>query len=80
MPAVTSGKILVTGANGYIAGWVMQSALEQGFAVRGTVRAESKATHLRSLFKSYGERFEIAVVQDITAVRHPLVSTPWAMC
>ena len=65
MPAVTSGKVLVTGANGYIAVWVVKSFLDQGFAVRGTVRAESKATHLRTLFKSYGDKLEFVIVQDI---------------
>ncbi|KAI0674146.1 NAD(P)-binding protein [Trametes maxima] len=66
MPAITSGKVLVTGANGYIAVWVVKTLLEQGFAVRGTVRSESKATHLRELFKSYGSKFEIGIVEDIT--------------
>ncbi|KAI0707581.1 NAD(P)-binding protein [Cerioporus squamosus] len=66
MPAVSTGKILVTGANGYVAAWIVKSLLEQGYAVRGTVRSESKATHLRSLFKSYGVKFEIVIVEDIT--------------
>ncbi|TBU27344.1 NAD(P)-binding protein [Dichomitus squalens] len=66
MPAITSGKILVTGANGYIAVWIVKSLLEAGFAVRGTVRSESKATYLRSYFKSFGDKFEVVVVSDIT--------------
>ncbi|RPD61332.1 NAD(P)-binding protein [Lentinus tigrinus ALCF2SS1-6] len=66
MPAVTSGKVLVTGANGYVAVWVVKSYLEKGFAVRGTVRSESKAKHLRQLFQSYGDKFEIIIVDDIT--------------
>ncbi|KAI0367236.1 NAD-P-binding protein [Pilatotrama ljubarskyi] len=66
MPAVTSGKVLVTGANGYIAVWVVKSLLDAGFAVRGTVRSESKATHLHNLFKSFGDKFEVVVVEDIT--------------
>ena len=69
MPAIPSGKVLVTGANGYIAVWVVKSFLDQGFSVRGTVRSESKATHLRSLFKSFGDRFEVVIVEDITKVR-----------
>ena len=68
MPATTSGKVLVTGANGYIAVWIVKSLLEAGFAVRGTVRSESKATHLRSLFRASGEKFETVVVPDITKV------------
>ncbi|OBZ78027.1 NADPH-dependent methylglyoxal reductase GRE2 [Grifola frondosa] len=66
MPAITSGKVLVTGANGYIAIWVVQALLNQGFSVRGTVRSESKAGHLREVFKSFGDKLEIVVVQDIT--------------
>ncbi|KAI0681948.1 NAD(P)-binding protein [Cerioporus squamosus] len=66
MPAVTSGKVLVTGANGYIAVWVVKSFLDKGFSVRGTVRSESKAGHLRSLFKDFGDKFEVVVVEDIT--------------
>ena len=33
MPAVTKGKVLVTGANGYIALWVVKALLDQGYAV-----------------------------------------------
>ena len=65
MPAVSTGKVLVTGANGYVAAWVVKALLEQGFAVRGTVRSEGKSTHLRSLFKSYGDKLEFAIVEDI---------------
>ena len=69
MPAITSGKILVTGANGYIAVWVVKKLLEKGFAVSGTVRSESKAPYLRELFKEYGDKFEVVIVEDITKVR-----------
>ncbi|KAI0635009.1 NAD-P-binding protein [Trametes polyzona] len=66
MPAVTSGKVLLTGANGYIAVWVAKSLLDAGFSVRGTVRSESKATHLRKLFASARDKFEVVTVEDIT--------------
>ncbi|KAI0635002.1 NAD-P-binding protein [Trametes polyzona] len=66
MPTVSSGKVLVTGANGYIAVWVVKTLLDQGFSVRGTVRSEDKATHLRELFKSHGDKFEVVIVEDIT--------------
>ena len=69
MPSVTSGKALVTGANGFIAVWVVKTFLEQGFSVRGTVRSESKAIHLRTLFRSFGDKFEVVIVEDITKVR-----------
>lgn len=69
MPAATSGKVLVTGANGYIAVWLVQKLLEQGYAVRGTARSESKGKHLKEIFKQHGDKFEFAVVDDITKVR-----------
>lgn len=68
MPAVSTGKVLVTGANGYIAVWVVRRLLEQGYSVRGTVRSESKGTHLKEIFKEYGDKLEIVVVEDITKV------------
>lgn len=66
MPALTSGKVLVTGANGYVAAWVIKDLLENGYAVRGTVREESKATYLREYFKAFGEKLQIVIVPDIT--------------
>lgn len=70
MPAISSGKVLVTGANGFVAAWVAKELLEHGFSVRGTVRSESKAAYLREYFKAHGDRFEIAIVEDISKVRY----------
>ncbi|KAJ7186147.1 D-lactaldehyde dehydrogenase [Mycena filopes] len=66
MPAISKGKVLVTGANGFIAAWVVRSLLEEGFAVRGTARSADKCAHLREIFASFGDRFELVVVPDIT--------------
>ncbi|KDR70009.1 hypothetical protein GALMADRAFT_255361 [Galerina marginata CBS 339.88] len=69
MPVVESGagkRVLVTGANGYIALWVVRTLLEQGYAVRGTVRSESKGKRMQEIFSSYGDNFEWVVVEDIT--------------
>ncbi|KAH8102011.1 hypothetical protein DFH11DRAFT_1786495 [Phellopilus nigrolimitatus] len=44
----------------------VQDLLERGYSVRGTVRAESKAAHVRSLFKAYADKLEIVEVPDIT--------------
>jgi len=66
MPIVEPGsKVLVSGANGYIAMWIVRSLLEKGYSVRGTVRSADKGKHLQEYFKSYGNKFEIAVVDDI---------------
>ena len=69
MPVVPPGsKVLVSGANGYIAFWIVRYLLEHGFTVRGTVRSEAKGVFLKEAWKSYGEKFEIVVVDDITKV------------
>ncbi|KAG2365175.1 hypothetical protein BDR07DRAFT_1399625 [Suillus spraguei] len=67
MPAVQPPcKVLVSGANGYIAVWVVRTLLEKGYSVRGTTRSEEKAAHLRQMFSSYGDKHEVVVVEDIT--------------
>ena len=71
MPSVNKGsKVLVSGANGYIAMWVVRALLERGFTVRGTVRTEEKGKYMIEYFKSlgYGDKFEVVVVDDIVKV------------
>jgi nucleoside-diphosphate-sugar epimerase len=69
MPSITSGrKVLVTGASGFIAAWVVKTLLEQGFYVRGTVRSKDKGEYLVNLFKEHSDRFEYFVVEDIAKV------------
>ncbi|KAG6864908.1 hypothetical protein C0991_006437 [Blastosporella zonata] len=66
MPTISTGdKVLVSGANGFIAIWVVRKFLEKGYAVRGTVRSADKGKYLEEYFKSYGDKFEVVVVQDI---------------
>jgi len=69
MPVVAPGsKILVSGANGFIAVWLVRTLLEHGYSVRGTVRSKEKSAFLVDKFKSYGDKFELVVVEDITKV------------
>ncbi|KAJ7612291.1 D-lactaldehyde dehydrogenase [Roridomyces roridus] len=67
MPSTQSGKVLVSGANGFVATWVVQTFLDAGFSVRGTVRSAAKGRHLKRFFAPYGDKFELVVVPDITA-------------
>ncbi|KAI1617733.1 dihydroflavonol-4-reductase [Exophiala viscosa] len=60
--------ILVTGINGYIASHIGLILLQKGYIVRGTSRSESAHAHLISgAFKSFADRYQHAVVPDITA-------------
>ena len=68
MPAIHTGKVLVTGANGFIAGWIIKNLLERGFSVRGTVRSVHKADAIRAAITVNGDNLDFAVVEDITAV------------
>jgi hypothetical protein len=67
MVAISSpAKVLVTGANGYLATWVVKKYLEAGYSVRGTVRSLSNGAFLNDKFAHYGNRFELVVVEDMT--------------
>jgi hypothetical protein len=67
MVAVSSpAKVLVTGANGYLAVWTVKKYLEAGYSVRGTVRSLTRSAFLKEQFAEYGERLELVVVEDIT--------------
>ena len=72
MPSVNKGsKVLVSGANGFIAMWVVRTLLERGFTVRGTVRTEDKGKFMIEYFKSLGygdDKFEVVVIDDIVKV------------
>ncbi|KAA1471305.1 NAD-P-binding protein [Dentipellis sp. KUC8613] len=65
-PISAPSKFLVTGANGFVAAWVIRALLEKGHAVRGTVRSVKKGDYLRNIFKTYGDKFELVIVEDIT--------------
>ncbi|KAJ8089397.1 hypothetical protein PM082_014645 [Marasmius tenuissimus] len=77
MPAVQSSSkplVLVTGATGYIAAWVVRNLIERGFDVRGTVRSPSKGREVLSILEKlpgYGAgsekmgKFDFAIVEDI---------------
>jgi uncharacterized protein YbjT (DUF2867 family) len=72
MPAIScpapSALILVTGANGFLGVWIVRLLLERGYSVRAAVRSSQKGYYLEHQFRSYGDKFEIAVVGDIRDV------------
>ncbi|KAK2008447.1 NAD dependent epimerase/dehydratase [Colletotrichum eremochloae] len=74
-------RVLVTGANGFIAQHILAQFLAAGHSVRAVVRSESSASELRTTFSSYlaSSQLDIALVPDITtpgAFDAALVSNP----
>ncbi|KAF8343833.1 D-lactaldehyde dehydrogenase [Cantharellus anzutake] len=58
--------VLVTGASGFIAVWVVKSLLERGFSVLGTVRSAPKGEYVKNLFeKDFSGKFSYVVVEDV---------------
>ncbi|KAG6864909.1 hypothetical protein C0991_006438 [Blastosporella zonata] len=67
MPTISTGdKVLVSGANGFLAIWAVRRLLEKSYTVRGTVRSADKGTYLEKYFQAYGDKIEVVVVEDIT--------------
>jgi nucleoside-diphosphate-sugar epimerase len=63
----SSQPILVTGTSGFVAAHVLNSFLDKGYHVRGTVRSKSSAEKVRKSHAKYGDRLTFAIVPDITA-------------
>jgi nucleoside-diphosphate-sugar epimerase len=66
-PSMSKGLVLVTGANGYIAARTVETILQAGYSVRGTLRSQASAAPLKEALKTYGDRFTTIEVPDITA-------------
>ncbi|KAK7036570.1 hypothetical protein VNI00_011503 [Paramarasmius palmivorus] len=67
MPALTDNisTILVTGANGYIASWIVGLLLKKGYTVRAAVRNESRGQQLADTYHTYGRQLQLFPVGDM---------------
>ena len=70
----------MTGATGFIAAWIIQQLLEDGYHVRGTVRSAAKGASLQKIYAQFDDQFEPFIVRDMTEVsvelhRHDLPLT-----
>ncbi|AEO56629.1 hypothetical protein MYCTH_45943 [Thermothelomyces thermophilus ATCC 42464] len=61
------GLVLVTGANGYIAGRTVEALLKAGYSVRGAVRRLQSAERTKEILSEYADKLEFVDVPDITA-------------
>lgn len=60
------GRVLVTGASGYIAGFIVQSLLAEGWTVRGTIRSLARADAVRSALGVTADQLDL-VAADLTS-------------
>jgi nucleoside-diphosphate-sugar epimerase len=65
MPSVSTGSILVTGANGFIAAHCISRLLLSGFTVVGTVRSEAKAQSVLKIHSNHPS-LSLVIVPDVT--------------
>ena len=67
----SSQLILLTGASGFVAAHVLNSLLQHGFKIRGTVRSEATADKVRKthshLLNGDASRLTFAIVPDVAA-------------
>ncbi|KAF5348374.1 hypothetical protein D9758_010929 [Tetrapyrgos nigripes] len=69
MPAITdtSSTVLVTGANGFVATWIVGDLLARGYSVRAGVRTEERGQHLLKTYASYGDKLKLFATGDMSA-------------
>jgi nucleoside-diphosphate-sugar epimerase len=60
-------KVLLTGANGFVAVHILDGLLPKGYTVVGTVRSQSKIPYLQNKFAKYADKLQFVVVEDIAA-------------
>lgn len=69
MPTIVPpSKVLVTGANGFLAAWIIQTLLKRGYSVRGVVRSEARSKYLCDRFRAEVENgsLEFTIVSNMT--------------
>lgn len=68
MSSPSEQTLLVTGANGFVAGHIIKVALEKGYKVKGAVRTDRSAAQLKDTFPTYSSQLSTTIVPDIINV------------
>ncbi|GAA5980744.1 hypothetical protein JCM10908_001761 [Rhodotorula pacifica] len=59
--------VLVTGATGFLASYVVDAFLSAGWKVKGTVRDKSKADHILARYPNHTDKLQLVQVKDIVS-------------
>jgi nucleoside-diphosphate-sugar epimerase len=62
-----TGKVLLTGANGFVASHIIQGLIAQDYHIVGTVRSERKAQAVIAVHPSWEDHITWAYIADIGA-------------
>jgi nucleoside-diphosphate-sugar epimerase len=63
--AVSTGRVLLTGANGFVASHIVQGLIARNYHIVGTVRSEQKARDVIALHPSWKDHITWAYIADI---------------
>ena len=66
--AVAAGRVLLTGANGFVASHIVSGLVERNYHVIATVRSEKKAQEIINLHPTWKPNIRFVYIPDITAV------------
>lgn len=64
--ASSLGKVLLTGANGFVASHILEGLVERNYHIVATVRSEDKAKEILTLHPSWERHITFVYIPDIT--------------
>lgn len=67
MSSPSDQTVLVTGASGFVASYIIKAFLECGYCVRGTVRSNASAIGIKDALSEHASRLSFAIVPDIAS-------------
>ncbi|KAI9934613.1 hypothetical protein ASPWEDRAFT_71380 [Aspergillus wentii DTO 134E9] len=64
---MSSGHVLLTGANGFVASHILSILIERGYSITATVRSPQKANDVFNTHPSWKGKVDFAIVADFTS-------------